>query len=45
MFVNRAEFDHVMQKLVAACRPTTHIRTINGVRLVEPICVVHRQSA
>jgi len=28
-----------MQKLIAARRPTMHIRPIDGVRLVELICV------
>ena len=44
MTVNRAEFDHDMQKLVAARRPTMHVRTVDGVRLVELICVVQRLS-
>jgi hypothetical protein len=43
-FVNQASFDHDMQKLVAARRPTMHIRPIDGVRLVELICVVKRLS-
>ncbi len=42
VFVNRAEFGHDMQKLVAARRPTMHIRPIDGVRLVEMICVAQR---
>ncbi|WFU14399.1 hypothetical protein [Bradyrhizobium sp. CB3481] len=44
VFVNQAGFDHDMQKLVAARRPTMHIRPIDGVRLVELICVVQRLS-
>ena len=44
MFINRAEFDHDMQKLIAARRPTMHVRTIDGVRLVELVCVVQRLS-
>lgn len=44
VFVNSTEFDHDMQKLVAARRPTMHIRPIDGVRLVELICVVQRLS-
>lgn len=42
VFINRAEFDHDMQKLVAARRPTMHIRRVDGLRLVELICVVQR---
>jgi hypothetical protein len=44
VFINRAEFDVDMQKLIAARRPTMHIRPIDGVRLVELICVVQRLS-
>ncbi len=44
VFINRAEFDHDMQKLIAARRPTMHVRTIDGVRLVELVCVVQRLS-
>jgi hypothetical protein len=44
VFVNLAGFDLDMQKLVAARRPTMHIRPIDGVRLVELICVVQRLS-
>lgn len=44
IFINHAEFDHDMQKLIAARRPTMHVRTIDGVRLVELICVVQRLS-
>jgi hypothetical protein len=44
LFINRAEFDHDMQKLIAARRPTMHVRPIDGVRLVELICVVQRLS-
>jgi hypothetical protein len=44
VFINRAEFDHDMQKLIAARRPTMHVRTIDSVRLVEMICVVQRLS-
>jgi hypothetical protein len=42
VFVNRAEFGHDMQKLIAARRPTMHIRPIDGVPLVEMICVAQR---
>ena len=42
--ISRAAFDHDMQKLIAARRPTMHVRTIYGVRLVELICVVQRLS-
>lgn len=44
IFINRAEFDHDMQKLVASRRPTMHIRPIDGVRLVEMLCVMQRLS-
>jgi hypothetical protein len=44
VFVNGAEFDLDMQKLIAARRPTMHIRPIDGVRLVELICLVQRLS-
>lgn len=44
VFINRAEFDHDMQKLVAARRPTMHIRSVDGLRLIELICVVQRLS-
>lgn len=43
-FINSTAFDHDMQKLVAARRPTMHIRPIDGLRLVELICVVQRLS-
>ena len=33
-----------MQKLVAARRTSMHIRPIDGLRLVELICVVQRLS-
>lgn len=44
VFINSAEFDFDMLKLIAARRPTMHIRPIDGVRLVELICVVQRLS-
>jgi hypothetical protein len=44
VFVNRTEFDHDMQKLVAVRRPTMHVRRIDGVRLVEMMCVMQRLS-
>jgi hypothetical protein len=44
VFVNAAGFDHDMQKLVATRRASMHIRSIDGVRLVELICVVRRLS-
>jgi hypothetical protein len=44
VFINRAEFDHDMQKLVTTRRPTMHIRPIDGVRLVEMLCVMQRLS-
>jgi hypothetical protein len=43
-FINLTAFDHDMQKLVAARRPTMHIRPVDGLRLVELICVVQRLS-
>jgi hypothetical protein len=42
VFMNREGFDHDMQKLVAARRPTAHYRKLDGVRLVELICVIDR---
>ena len=44
VFINHAEFDHDMQKLIAARRPTMHVRAISGVQLVEIVCVVQRLS-
>jgi hypothetical protein len=44
VFINATEFDVDMQKLIATRRPTMHIRPIDGVRLVELICVVQRLS-
>lgn len=44
VFVEKTEFDHDMQKLIAIRRPTMHIRRIDGVRLVEAICVIQRLS-
>lgn len=44
VFVEKTEFDHDMQKLIALRRPTMHMRRIDGVRLVEAICVVKRLS-
>ncbi|MBE0530534.1 MAG: hypothetical protein IH626_06860 [Rhodospirillales bacterium] len=41
-FINREHFDHDMQKLIAARRPTAHYRKLDGVRLVELICVIDR---
>lgn len=32
------------QKLIAARRPTMHVRTVDGVRLAELVCVVQRLS-
>jgi hypothetical protein len=42
VFVEKTEFDHDMQKLIAVRRPTMHMRRIDGVRLVEVICVIQR---
>lgn len=44
VFVEKTEFDHDMQKLIAIRRPTMHMRRIDGVRLVEAICVMQRLS-
>lgn len=44
VFVEKTEFDHDMQKLIAARRPTMHMRRIDGVRLVEVVCVIQRLS-
>lgn len=44
VFVRKTEFAHDMQKLVAVRRPTMHMRQIDGVRLVEAICVIQRLS-
>jgi hypothetical protein len=43
-FINLTAFDQDMQKLLAARRPTMHIRPIDGLRLVELICVIQRLS-
>lgn len=44
VFVEKTEFDHDIQKLIAVRRPTMHMRRIDGVRLVEVICVMQRLS-
>ena len=44
VFVEKTEFDHDMQKLITVRRPTMHMRRIDGVRLVEVICVMQRLS-
>ncbi len=44
VFVEKTAFDHDMQKLIAIRRPTMHMRRIDGVRLVEVICVLQRLS-
>ncbi len=44
VFVEKTAFDHDMQKLIAVRRPTMHMRRIDGVRLVEVICVMQRLS-
>lgn len=44
VFVEKTEFDHDMQKLIAVRRPTMHMRRIDGARLVEVICVMQRLS-
>ena len=42
VFVEKSEFDHDMQKLIAVRRPAVHTRRIDSVRLVEVICVIQR---
>lgn len=42
VFINRDQFNHDMQKLVANRRPVAHSRTLDSVQLVEIICVVNR---
>lgn len=44
VFAEKTGFDHDMQKLIAVRRPTVHMRRIDGVRLVEVICVMRRLS-
>ncbi|MFL6726017.1 MAG: Swt1 family HEPN domain-containing protein [Sphingomicrobium sp.] len=44
VFINASELDHDMQKLIAARRPTMHTRPIDGLRLVEMVCVIERIS-
>ena len=44
VFVEKTEFDHDMQKVIVVRRPTMHMRRIDGVRLVEVICVMLRLS-
>ncbi|AMK21717.1 hypothetical protein [Sphingobium sp. TKS] len=44
VFVEKTGFDHDMQKLIAVRRPTMHMRRIDGVRLVEVVCVMQRLS-
>lgn len=44
VFIYHSEFDHDMQKLIAARRPTMHTRPIDGLRLVEMVCVTERIS-
>jgi hypothetical protein len=44
VFINHGELDHDMQKLIAARRPTMHTRPIDGLRLVEMVCVIERIS-
>lgn len=45
VFINRDELNHDMQKLIAARRPTAHYRKLDGVRLVEAICVIERLTS
>ncbi|MBZ5763054.1 hypothetical protein LAV84_28745 [Rhizobium sp. VS19-DR104.2] len=45
VFINREELSHDMQKLIAARRPTAHYRKLDGVRLVEAICVIERLTS
>jgi hypothetical protein len=42
VFINGNEFQHDMQRLVATRRPTAHYRKLDGVRLLELLCVVDR---
>jgi hypothetical protein len=42
VFITLEDFDHDLQKLIAARRPTAHYRRLDGVRLVELICVINR---
>ena len=44
VFVEKSGFDQDMQKVIAIRRPTMHMRRIDGVRLVEVICVMQRLS-
>ncbi len=45
VFVNRDAFNFDMQRLVAVRRPTMHARPLDGVLLVEMLCVMQRLSA
>ncbi len=45
VFINREELNHDMQKLIASRRPTAHYRKLDGVRLVEAICVIERLTS
>jgi len=45
VFVNRDAFNFDMQRLVAVRRPTMHARPVDGVLLVEMLCVMQRLSA
>lgn len=45
VFVNRDGFNFDMQRLVAVRRPTMHARPVDGVLLVEMLCVMQRLSA
>jgi hypothetical protein len=44
VFGNRDAFSHDMQRLVAVRRPTMHTRPVDGVLLVEMLCVMRRLS-
>ncbi len=45
VFINRDTFNLDMQRLVAVRRPTMHARPVDGVILVEMLCVMQRLSA
>lgn len=44
IFPNGQQLDYDLQGLIAARNPTMHVRPIDGVRLVELMCVVSRLS-
>jgi len=42
LFPNRERLTHDLQALVALRRPTMHARNLDGVQLVELMCVIRR---